>query len=249
MKDFYTQWKNEEQMPFSGWDFSYLKDRKTEELPPWDYISLAKELIKKSTSLLDVATGGGEVLFDLAPLPAQSFAIEGYLPNVEVAQKKLSSLGVKVISVEATDAKQKYPFIDNQFDLVLNRHGGLNLGETYRVLSPGGSFLTQQASGDSLIDLASHFNSKLLWPDNTLSVIKEKAENLGFKIKKAEEWKGIIQFKDVGIIVYFLKAIPWIVRDFSVDKHIDNLNTLQKRLEQDGYLNFTVGRFMILAEK
>ena len=47
MKDFYTQWKKEEQMPFSGWDFSYLKDRKTEELPPWDYISLAKELIKK----------------------------------------------------------------------------------------------------------------------------------------------------------------------------------------------------------
>jgi len=58
MNDLYTQWKKEEQMPFSGWDFSYLKDRKTEELPPWDYISLAKELIKKSTSLLDVATGG-----------------------------------------------------------------------------------------------------------------------------------------------------------------------------------------------
>lgn len=159
MNNFYSQWKKEEQMPFSGWDFSYLKDRMFEEELPWNYISLAKELIKKSTAFLDIATGGGEVLSSLAPLPAQSFAIEGYLPNVKVAQKKLSSLGIKILYV---DEMRKYPFIDNQFDLVLNRHGGLNLSEINRVLNSGGLLFTQQVNGDSLSDLMSNFNSKPL---------------------------------------------------------------------------------------
>lgn len=59
----------------------------------------------------------------------------------------------------------------------------------------------------------------------------------------------MVKFKDVGAIVYFLKAIPWAVQDFSVDKHLDNLNRLQKKLEKDGFLKFSMGRFMILAEK
>ena len=53
-------WKYEEQQPFTGWDFSYLDGRMLEEQPPWSYSARAAQLMKRSASVLDLDTGGGE---------------------------------------------------------------------------------------------------------------------------------------------------------------------------------------------
>src|SRR2546422_10155292 len=45
---------------FSGWDFSWLKNRLTEEAPPWDYKQKVSEQLPRIKSLLDLGTGGGE---------------------------------------------------------------------------------------------------------------------------------------------------------------------------------------------
>ncbi|MDE2172734.1 MAG: class I SAM-dependent methyltransferase [Patescibacteria group bacterium] len=244
-KNLIEQWKKDEEASFKGWDFSYLKDRMIEDQPPWSYPELAKGLLAKSKSLLDIATGGGEILSSLAPLPADSYALEGHKPNVAVAQEKLKSFGVKVIFLEDTG---EYPFPDERFDLVLNRHGGLNLSEIHRVLKKGGCFLTQQVDGYNLSDMMDLFSAKPKWPDNTLSVVLRKMKDLSFKIIQSNEWKGTIRFTDVGAIVYFLKAIPWIVDDFSVDSHIEYLNKLQSILDKKGELKFSISRFLISAE-
>ena len=85
------QWKKDEKAPFKGWDFSYLKDRYIEEKPTWHYISIAKKLIKKSNSVLDMATGGGEIFSEIVSdlRPSKLIAIEGYKPNVAIATRKL----------------------------------------------------------------------------------------------------------------------------------------------------------------
>jgi len=246
MNDFHEQWKKEEQAFFEGWDFSYIKDRMIEEQPSWDYVFLAKNLVQQSSSLLDIATGGGEVLSQLAPLPTQTVAIEGFEPNVEVARNNLAQLGVDVSFANETE---NYPFEDGQFDLVLNRHGGLNLKEIYRVLKPGGKFLTQQVNGDNLEELVSYFGVKPQWPSNILSVVKKKAEDIGFQVIESKEWSGQVMFKDVGAIVYFLKTTPWVVEGFSVDKNIVCLDKLQERLQERGSLQFEIKRFMIMLEK
>jgi len=247
--DLIQQWKKDEQAPFQGWDFSYLKGRYKEENPTWDYNSIAKKLIKKSNSILDMATGGGEILSSFAPFPKKAVAIEGYHPNVAVAKKRLKPLGVKVI--EANETK-KLPFKDKEFDLVLNRHGGINknsIKEIYRILSPKGIFLTQQVDGRTLKDLMKEFNTKPKWEFNTLSNVKRNLKETGFGIKEGKEWTGKIIFKDMGAIVYFLKAIPWIVDDFSMEKDLQILEKLQKRLERNGDLSFISKRFLILAKK
>ena len=61
MKDPIKQWEKEEKEPFSGWDFAHIKDRYKSEESPWEYNLTAKKLIKNSNSVLDMATGGGEV--------------------------------------------------------------------------------------------------------------------------------------------------------------------------------------------
>jgi len=243
------QWEKDEKAFFAGWDFSYIKKRMKGEKLPWDYRSMAKKLVKKSKSVLDMATGGGEVFSSFAPFPKHAIAIEGYKPNVAVARKKLAPLGVKVIFANET---KKLPLKTGEFDLVLNKHGGINkesAKEIFRILSKGGVFLTQQVEGTNLDDLMRVFGAKPKWPSNTLENLKKYLIKAGFKIKIAKKWSGKMTFKDVGAVVYFLKAIPWLVDNFSVKTYLPCLKKLQKKIDKDKKLAFSEKRFIILAEK
>jgi len=240
-----TQWKKDEAAVFQGWDFSYIKDRCLGEEPTWDYLALARQFINNSASVLDVATGGGEVFSSLAPFLGKTVAIEGYRPNVAVARKRLAPLGVQVLESK----ESPLPFEANTFDLVLNRHGGLDVAETHRVLQKNGEFLTQQVSGGNLIDLMDAFNAKEKWPDNTLKIVRQKMLALGFQIEHAEQWQGKVKYRDIGAVVYVLKAIPWLVDNFTVDSHLDSLLKLQEKLEDNGNLEFTSKLFLISARK
>lgn len=241
------QWKKDEKATFKGWDFSYLKKRMIEPNPPWDYIKIAKKLIKKSSSVLDMETGGGEIFSLLKPFPKKAIAYEGYKPNLPIARKKLKPLGVKV--VECRNLK-KLPFENKEFDLVLNRHGAINAKEIYRILKKDGIFFTQQITGsDDSQDLVKEFKAKRKFSDINLERYVKELKEAGFKIQIAKKWKGKKIFKDVGAIVYYLKAIPWIVKNFSVKKNLSTLKKLQKKLDKEKELKFDTAKFMILAEK
>jgi hypothetical protein len=49
-------------VPVEGWDFSWLEGRATEERPPWGYSGLLRERLARARAVLDIQTGGGEVL-------------------------------------------------------------------------------------------------------------------------------------------------------------------------------------------
>lgn len=240
------QWKKDEGAPFSGWDFSYIKDRQIEEQTPWNYKALAKELIQKSKAVLDMGTGGGEIFSSFAPFPEHTVAIEGYEPNVIVAKKRLESLGVKVLEVNES---YELPFADGEFDLVLNRHSAFKASEVFRILNIGGSFLTQQVGGGNLDDLISAFDAVPKYKSWTLDNIEKEVGDVDFSIKEAKEWRGKIEFKDVGAIVYFLKAIPWAVEGFNVERNLRHLKKLQERIDKGERLIFTQVRFLIRAKK
>jgi len=66
--------KEAEEASFSGWDFSYLEGRYVYGKLGWDYPELARRRIRKSHSVLDIGTGGGEPLSSLQPFPHETFA-------------------------------------------------------------------------------------------------------------------------------------------------------------------------------
>ncbi|MFI4933881.1 MAG: class I SAM-dependent methyltransferase [Caulobacterales bacterium] len=240
------QWKRDAAAPFEGWDFAYLKDRIVESSPPWDYLALARAAIARSTDLLDVATGGGEVLSSLAPFPGRARAVEGYVPNLAVARRRLEPLGV---AVSEGNTRSGMPFEDGAFDLILNRHGGFRTAEMHRVLKPGGVFLTQQVGGDNLADLVAAFGASLTYPDNTLVKVGGELRALGCEIRREAAWRGPVTFLDVGALVYFLTAVPWVVPGFSVEGHLAALESLQTKVEGGQPLQFTSTRFLIDALK
>jgi len=240
------QWTRDAAAPFAGWDFGYLSTRVTEAEPPWDYLALAREAVGASHDILDVATGGGEVLSTLGPFPGRVRATEGYVPNLAVARGRLEPLGVAVFQANTASGM---PFEDGSFDLVLNRHGGFRPEEMCRVLKPGGVFLSQQVGGDNLADLAPDFGAPQMWPDNTLDRIAERFGGLGCAVTRAEEWRGPVTFLDVGAIVYFLSAVPWVVEVFDVTRHLAALEALERRRAAGRPLQFTSSRFLIEARK
>jgi SAM-dependent methyltransferase len=246
INEYLKQWRIDEAAPFQGWDFSYIGKRHHMDRPDWNYEETAKKLISNAASVLDIGTGGGEVFARLAPFPPHAVAVEDWLPNVAVATKRLSPLGVKVLGV---DYKKNLPFQDGEFDLILNRHGALPIAELSRILKAGGILFTQQVDGRNLEDLAQEFGAKQKWPDNTLQQIQNHLEQAGFEVADSKNWTGQAVFNDVGAIVYFLKNIPWVVEGFSVDSHQSNLEKLQQKVDRGGPLSYTISRFFIKAVK
>jgi SAM-dependent methyltransferase len=242
-------WKHEEQQPFSGWDFSYLNGRMLEELPPWSYSLRAAELLKRSAAVIDLDTGGGERFLELHEnWPNKVVATENYLPNFKLATERLSPLGVKVIHVQLNDFAPM-PFVDSEFDLVLNRHAAFNSNEVARILTLGGTFLTQQVHGLWAHDLFAAFDAKPQWPDATPEKYVPRLKTAGLEIVDLQEWSGRLAFTDVGAIVYFVKAVPWLVPGFSVESHLKYLLDLQKKLENHKVLTFAAKLYLIESRK
>ncbi|MBO0715463.1 MAG: hypothetical protein J2P59_11955, partial [Acidimicrobiales bacterium] len=81
-----------ESAPLEGWEFSFLEGRATEERPSWAYARTLVARAGSADALLDVQTGGGEVLAEVLaevstpPVggrrPATVAATESFSPNV-----------------------------------------------------------------------------------------------------------------------------------------------------------------------
>lgn len=245
----FASWQQAEQRPFVGFDFSYFADKWVDEEPPWSYEALVRELMAKADSVLDIGTGGGEKFAKFKDVfPPKTVATEGYAPNLPVARALLEPLGVEVLDFYDTE-DAVLPLPDESFALVINRHSSFKGVDIERVLKPGGVFLTQQVDGRNLTDLSAAFGAVQPWTYFTLDYALNLVRKSNLVIEMAQEWAGRLIFKDVATLVYYLRAIPWTVPDFSVEKHRAALENLQQRLAAEGELVFTQRRILIQARK
>ncbi|MCX6046969.1 MAG: class I SAM-dependent methyltransferase [Chloroflexi bacterium] len=242
-------WQQAEQRPFVGFDFSYFADKWMNEQPPWSYEALVRELMPTATAALDIGTGGGEKLLQFKDyFPPKLLATEGYPPNLRLAREQLAPLGVQVLEFEDS-LEGVLPLADDSFDLVINRHSSFNSADVARLLKAGGAFLTQQVDGRNLSDLSAAFEAVQPWRFFTLDFVLARLDQTNLAIEIAQAWTGQLIFKDVATLVYYLKAVPWTVPGFSVEKHRSHLEKLQQRLEADGALRFTQRSMLIKATK
>lgn len=244
-------WLREEQIAhIKGWDFSHICDRYEEEEDlPWDYRSVIEKYLTPETRLLDIDTGGGEFLLSLNHPREQMSATENYAPNVQLCMKKLIPLG---IDIRQADGGGNLPFADKCFDLVINRHGDFEPSEIYRVLKPGGLFITQQVGAENdreLVEMLLPKVPELPFPEQYLEIAAKKFEQCGFTIVDGQEAFRPIRFYDVGALVWFAHIIEWEFPGFSVEVSLDKLFALQERLEKEGEIRGTIHRFLLVAKK
>jgi SAM-dependent methyltransferase len=247
--------------PFSGWNFSWLDGRVRERTPPWDYAAEAAGLLSGARRSLDIDTGGGEVLARLAAAPGLVAATEGYRPNIEVAAGTLTPLGVHVVGAESapdnvdqaavapSSTGSHLPFTDRVFDVVLDRHSSYWPGEVARVLHPGGTFLTQQrgVGGHELLETFGRPSSPTL--DFDLAFALRQLETTGLEIIRAEEAATPSTFLDVGALVYFLRAVPWVVPDFDVERDREALRAIHAIIGRNGGFDVAGSHMLIAARR
>ena len=242
-------WHREEATPFAGWDFSYLNGRMIEGQAPWSYTARAAELLDGAHAALDLDTGGGERLLMLRPhWPVRVVATEAYPPNVVIARDALAPHGAHVVRVSSED-ETPFPFADGAFDVVLDRHASFDSGEIARMLVPGGVFLTQQVHGRWAEDLLACFGATPPYPNASVEQYLPRLRAAGMEVMDVREWTGTLAFTDVGAIVYYLKAVPWMVPEFGVDRYLPDLLALQDRLDTGEELAFTARKYLIEARK
>jgi hypothetical protein len=214
---------------FQGWDFSYLRGRWLEREPHWSYEATVREALAGAGSLLDMGTGGGEFLASLTPLPADTAATEGYAPNVPLARRRLAPLGIEVADVGDDDA---LPFADKRFDLVINRHESYDPAEDNIDLN-------EAVAGE-----ADH--SYANW---NLAFATAQLQEAGFALQQQEEAFPITDFYDIGAVVYYLRAIPWQIEDFSAAAYEPALRRIAEQIRATGVFAVRSHRFLIVARR
>lgn len=248
-KKLYSFLVEEYNHPFKGWDFSYITGagRMSEGLRKWSYGSIVLARIRQSSALLDIATGGGELLASFSPLPAVTCATESYKPNISVARERLEPLGVEVFE---TEENGPLPFEGEKFDLVIDRHESYSPTEVFRVLRPGGWFVTQQVGDKNDRDLRKLLGATSFKPNRwNLKLAADQLKRSGFKVVDRRQGYYKTRYFDTGALVYHLKAVPWIIPNFSVKRYFPVLTKLNDVIEREGYLEVRSDRFLVAATK
>lgn len=241
--------KEKESHAFAGWDFSYIDGDYSEEKLPWDYRKRLNDFLKPESELLDMGTGGGEFLLSLRHPYAQTAVTEGYPPNFELCKRRLEPLGIKVqFTAEEAGA---LPFDDNRFDLVLSRHESYGLNEVFRVLRPGGFFITQQVGGANNRELSEALipGFQPAVPDFNLENELPRFRKAGFRVMSRSQCYQKTIFTDIGALCYYAKVLPWEFPGFSVEGCFEQVKRLYRRLCTEGKLISTCHRFIIIAKK
>jgi SAM-dependent methyltransferase len=155
---------------------------------------------------------------------------------------------VEVCDVQG-EVQVELPFANGRFDLVINRHTGYGFSEVARVLGENGRFLTQQIETAWAYDLKLAFGVQPPKKEPSLMRALRYLVQTDLWVERAQTWIGTLTFTDVGAIVYYLKAIPWLVPDFSVQSYLPYLFALQEKVDCGEKLQFCAAKYLLQARK
>ncbi len=218
----------------TGWDFSWLDGRATEQRPPWGYARQLADRLRTASASLDIQTGGGEVLAQADRFPPVAVATESWPPNVLRATRLLHPRGVVVV---ADPDEPPLPFADETFDLVTSRHPAtIWWDEVARVLQPGGTYFAQHVGPGSVFELIEFFLGpqpaarRGRHPDDETAA----ARAAGLEIVNLQTARLRIEIHDIAAVVHLLRKVIWWVPGFTVEKYRDRLRDLHELIESEG---------------
>ncbi|MGM1063709.1 class I SAM-dependent methyltransferase [Saccharothrix sp. Mg75] len=237
-----------ESVPVEGWDFSWFEGRATEQRPSWGYARLLAARTAEAGAVLDVQTGGGEVLATVPRPPRVLAATESWPPNLAVAQRNLAPLGGVVVSAPDDGP---LPFADAAFDLVVSRHPVVTpWAEVARVLAPGGTYLSQQVGPGSVHELTDFImGPQPIGDDRDPDRTAEEARGAGLTVVDLRPETLRVEFFDIAAVVHFLRKVIWIVPGFTAAAHRSRLADLHEHIVREGSFVAHSTRFLIEAKR
>jgi hypothetical protein len=119
-----------------------------------------------------------------------------------------------------------------------------------RILSPGGTFITQQVDFHSYDDLYELLGLDVpQQPETWLPFAQRQLIDAGLKIQLAvRDEEERTQFHDVAAVIYYLRIVAWAIPQFSLDAFMARLRAAHERA---GAWPVTLRerRFLLVASK
>lgn len=231
----------------TGWDLTGLTGHREEE-PPWRWRTLVENLAPMAERVLDLGTGGGEVLAALADvLPEGTVATAAHTTDLRAARERLAPLGIEVLEHDPEAPGARLPVPDASLGLVLSRHQAFDAQDVVRVLAPGGTFLTQQAGGEDGQEIRELFGHDARRPEVSLESTVHELTRAGLTVDRADAFHGHCAFEDVPALLRHLRRVPWDApEDLDVDRHREVLERVNARMAA-GPFTVTVSRYLVQA--
>lgn len=224
-----------------------------QEKGPWQYEQVVAELARPGDRIVDVGTGGGEVLAGLIAVQGwrDIIAVDHNLSMAEVAKRRLASAAAVVVADGMV-----LPLGDRTVDLVLCRHALASPSEVARVLRPGGRLVCQQVGPRNAQSLFDAFGWGSNWdqfqsdpiPPRTFGDLASAFVAAGMTIERQDEYEGPYAFADLDSLVFFLKAAPF-PEDFDPDRHLEGVNRLLAQSHGGRGIMTTEHRELLVAVK
>jgi len=236
-------------LPISGWDPSLIKDRWKTGSPPWSYRTLVLRRLASAATLLDLGTGGGELLSTLGPLPRSTYATEGYPPNLLLARRRLDPLGVRVLPI-GPDNRIDLP--SASIELAVSRHEEFDPDEVYRVLRPGGTFITQQVGRRNYREINERLKVASAPATNAVEsagALAKEVASAGLRVQDQRDTEYDESFLDVGALVWYLRFAPWQVPGFAVLRFRRDLERIHEDIGRTDGFKVSAHRMLVIADR
>ena len=218
-----------------GWDWSAHRTR----MAPlgWSYPDLLVEYVARASRAVDVGTGGGEI-FSSAARP-QDVALDINADRLAVARTRLPCPLVR-------GDQTCLPFRSASFDLVADRHVGVEPGQVMGVLQPSGVYLTQQPGGhicQSIFDGMGWGSNEEFWRRESASQgdrywdFEEQVayyHDAGCRVIRREEAHVDYDFVDAEALAFWLANAP--LPSIDIETERDKLDQLPLRTNWHSHL-------------
>ncbi|MCD6114670.1 methyltransferase domain-containing protein [bacterium] len=233
-----------------GWDFSKITKRTKVVGKKWDYIKVVKKYINKETILLDIGTGGGELLLKIAPFVKKACGIDHSRSMIKTARKNLAKSKIPNVEFKLADAK-RIPFSKEYFNVVICRHSDFYPKEVFRVLKPNGIFITQQVGEKDkenikkIFGRGQHFGKRV---GTLMNKYLQELKKTGFKILKKNTYNALEYYANMEDLIFLLKNTP-IIPDFNIKKDQKFLEEIERRYKTKKGIKTNSFRFLIICKK
>jgi SAM-dependent methyltransferase len=156
------------------------------------------------------------------------------------------------VDVVPVEQGQPLPFPEASFDLVTSRHPvSPNWPEIARVLTDDGRYLAQHVGPASAVELSEWFLGPPPREPRGRDPEREAAaaRAAGLQIVDLRTARCLMEFFDIGAVVYILRKCVWWVPDFTIDRYRQALERLDAHIREHGAFAAHSTRTLIEARR
>ncbi|HDR7964396.1 TPA: methyltransferase domain-containing protein [Bacillus wiedmannii] len=233
----------------NGWDFSKIKCETVGD--SWDFYREVKERCKPSHILLDVGTGGGENVLNIASSAKLLIGIDNSNVMIATAHSNLKKSGIQNVEFLQMDS-EALVFPHAHFDIASSCHAPFTATELSKVMKKDAVFLTQQVSEHDKLNLKEAFGRGQCLGERD-GTLKEKymreLSSAGFERVQVSEYDVTDYYSSPEDLIFLLKHTP-IIPNFGEEE--EDFTILQKFIDANSSekgIRTNSKRFMITAAK